>query len=105
MTRAEFDNWIEQHYGELLAVAKRRGGSEDTVQSAVLRVLSTQSYSRIVGSSAWTWMVGAVRSVAADQRDSSTSQQRLRGEFKTVQRTIHRASVSHGWKRPAPRAE
>jgi DNA-directed RNA polymerase specialized sigma24 family protein len=101
MTRAEFDGWIEQHYGELLAVAKRRDRiePEDVLQAAVTRVVATESFTRT--DAPWPWMVEAIRSAAKDARRSGERRQSLGREFKKVSR----AGLSHGWKRPAPRAE
>lgn len=101
MTREEFDRWIEAHHTDLLKVARRRGGDADTVQSAILRVLQTGSYARVLGPSAWTWMVNAVRSVLGNARRADA---RSRAAHQDVQ-SLHRAGVSQGRKRPAPRAD
>ena len=103
MTREEFDVWIEQHYGELLAVAKRRTNSDDdamdVLHSAIAGALANETYVNV--QAPWTFFVNAVRGYADAKRKSDNSNKRLRSEVKI----IHRASFSHGRKPPAPRAE
>lgn len=68
MEREAFDAWAAEHYDELVAVARRRGGSPDDVQAALLRILETQSYVRVKGGRPWTWAVNAIRSVIANRK-------------------------------------
>lgn len=106
MTRQEFDGWIEQHYTELLAVAKRRDQKdpEDVLQQAVAGMLASEALPRIGAPGemgAWPWAVGFVRGAATHNRRAITRRNTLKAETKK----IHRAGSSLGWKRPAPRAE
>lgn len=70
MTRAEFDAWIEQHYTELLGVARRRvrRDAEDVVQQAVAGMLASLELQRRPVVMAWPWAVLLVRRVASDRR-------------------------------------
>jgi hypothetical protein len=106
VTRQEFDTWIEQHYTELLAVAKRRDQQEpeDVLQQAVAGMLASEALPRIgqpdeMG--VWPWAVGFVRGTAAHARLASTRRNALKAETKK----IHQAGSSLGRKQPAPRAE
>lgn len=103
MTRAEFDVWIEQHYTQLLAVARRRTNTDedaaDAVHAAVAQTLASGRCGEI--QHPWTWMVNAVRGKAKDGRRSEDRRTELHREVKNVSR----AGLSLGWKRPAPRAE
>lgn len=102
MTRQEFDVWIEQHYTDLLKVAKKRGAAsaQDVVQTAVAAMYGTEGYLRF--EHPWTWAVGQVRGALATERLSGSRRDRLQTETKRIAKT---ADSSHGWKRPAPRAE
>jgi DNA-directed RNA polymerase specialized sigma24 family protein len=90
--------WIEQHYAELLKVAKRRDGIEpaDILQTAVLQVLTAGSYERT--DVPWPWMVEAIRGVAANARRSGKRRKVLRRDLKI----LLDAGLSLGWKQPAP---
>lgn len=100
MTRPEFDTWIEQHYGELLAVARRRSSDpEAAVQDAVVTFLANRELAEIT--QPWTYLVNAIRSTSMVVRRSSQRDQALRRGLKNDSRAGH----SLGRKRPAPRAE
>lgn len=101
MTRAEFDGWLEQHHGELLAVAKRRTeeGAEDVVQEAVATFLTHRDLPAI--DHPWTYLVNAVRSVAGNRRRSVARAKAAARDLRVLTRAEH----SHGRRRPAPRAE
>jgi DNA-directed RNA polymerase specialized sigma24 family protein len=103
VTTQEFESWIEQHYTELLAVAKRRDRKEpeDVLHAALARVTENLDKFDSTKGALWTWCVNAIRSCAADTRDSRSSRARLGQE----QKILRRASVSLGRKQPAPRAE
>lgn len=101
MTREEFDTWITQHYGELLAVAKARGAGDDALQTALLSALANETYLRCRPDAAWTWFANAVRGCAKNERRGNARRHANRVEFKRVQG----AGLYQGWKRPAPRAE
>jgi DNA-directed RNA polymerase specialized sigma24 family protein len=106
VTRVEFDTWIEQHYSELLKVARKRVNTDDealeVVQAAVATMLTNQFF--LTSEKPWTYATKAVRSYARDHRE-------VRGNLKTarkqlrIEEKISRSTLSHGWKRPAPRAE
>lgn len=68
MTREEFDTWIEQHYGELLSVAKAHGARdpEDVVQTAVVRMLEHGGYANT--KQPWTWACLYVRGEEHNQK-------------------------------------
>lgn len=100
MTMAEFDTWIEQHYGELLAVAKtlvRPQDAEDVVQNAVasmytsplldlsVRLHVNEDERRAGLRSVWAWARGVVRGMASHSRRSGTNRVPglLRGEEST----------------------
>ena len=72
MTRAEFNEWIEREYDNLLAVASRRARSperaQDAVHQAVKRALESEVFSDLEPAKAWPWMTDAVRSVLFDER-------------------------------------
>lgn len=74
MTRKAFDLWIEQHYGELVAVARRLvNNPEDAtevVHDAVAASVGNGNLSKV--RAPWTWMVNAVRGKAKDRRVSDT---------------------------------
>lgn len=103
MTRAEFDGWVEQHYGELVKVARRRVNSdeaaEDAAQHAIASALESGGYE--TRDAIWPWMVLKVRDGAKLQRRSESRFRDLRREAKKVSS----AGLSLGWKRPAPQAE
>jgi DNA-directed RNA polymerase specialized sigma24 family protein len=99
VTRSEFDVWIEQHYGELLAVAKKKGDGEDAVQAAVLSALETRNYERCHPGAAWTWFSNAVRGKAKDQRVSETRTRRAKQELKKI---TGAALYQGGRTKPAP---
>lgn len=103
MTRAEFDVWIEQHYSELLKVARRRTNSDDDAADVVGRVIVAALQGRWYEQSEkpWTRAVLGIKSYAQEQRRLNDHQGEIRREVKK----IHRSTASHGWKRPAPRAE
>ena len=72
MTLAEFEKWFEEKYRVLLATAGRRVGyhmAEEAVAGAVLRILSTRSYERCE-TKPLSWLMQAVKSVAANMRRS-----------------------------------
>lgn len=82
MTMSEFEQWIEQKYGDLLAVARRRVRKEDAsdvLQSAVLRMWNSPDLDLRVALHAtperplavWPWAVGIVRSEASTKRRSA----------------------------------
>jgi DNA-directed RNA polymerase specialized sigma24 family protein len=104
MTRQEFDTWIEQHYGELYAVARRRTNSDETaaeaLQSAVAGAYANETYLRLQHKP-WTYFANAVRGYAAATRRGEA---RARAASRAVQAQA-RAGFSLGRKRPAPRAE
>lgn len=102
MTRQEFDTWITEHYGELIAVAKRRGARspQDVVQQAAVAMYSTQGYLRF--DRPWTWAVGQVRGALSTERLSGSRRGRLARAATDV---VRAADSSHRRKRPAPRAE
>jgi DNA-directed RNA polymerase specialized sigma24 family protein len=100
VTRPEFDAWIEQHYTELLKVAKRRSNHpEDAVQDAVVTFLTNRDLAEI--DQPWTYLVNAIRSVAGNRRRGDDRVDELQRAVKHENRAGH----SHGWKKPAPRAE
>jgi DNA-directed RNA polymerase specialized sigma24 family protein len=103
MTKAEFDTWIGEHYGELVAVAKRRSQTDEDAAEAVQNAIAqTLASGRLAGvRSPWTWMVNAVRGTAANIRRGNARTAAARTDFKRATR----AGLHQGWKRPAPRAE
>ncbi|MGH6691905.1 MAG: sigma factor [Gammaproteobacteria bacterium] len=105
MERAEFDRWIETHYNDLLAVARRRTNTpedaQDTVQAAVARVLPHVPAIR----APWTFVVNAVASEASNRRLANARQTRVKTEVRRVAKNFSSSAVSQGWKRPAPRAD
>jgi DNA-directed RNA polymerase specialized sigma24 family protein len=106
VTRTEFDTWIEQHYTELLKVARKRVNSDDAaqdaVQSAVAGMLDSTPFMGAPIEYAWPRAVKFVTSMARHQRISS---QRVRA-LKTESKILLPAARLHGWKRSAaPRAE
>lgn len=98
MTRDEFNAWLEQHYGELLAVAKRRvkADPEDALQAALARVTEHLDQFDETKGRLWTWVVNAIRSTADTARQSASRVKRLRADLKKDPS----AAVSLGWKRP-----
>ena len=106
MTRAEFDVWIEQHYTDLLKVARRRTNSDDdaldAVQTGIAAMLGSPQLERITPSLAWPQAVKFVTGAAYNDRVSAARKSALKREAKNISRT---AAGFHGWKRPAPRAE
>ncbi len=103
MTRPEFDTWIEQHYTDMLKVARRRVNdaeqARDAVQHAIASALESGGYAR--REAIWPWMVLKVRDGAKLQRRSAARF----GALRTLVRRSSRAGLSQGWKRPAPRAD
>ncbi len=69
MTRNEFDAWIEEHYRDLLKVARLRVSSdskaEDVVQNAVAGMLDSAELERREASAIWPWAAGFVRGAAS----------------------------------------
>jgi len=105
MERADFDRWIEEHYNELLAVARRRlynrGDAQDVVQTAIITVLPHVPKLR----SPWTFVVNAVRGAAAHSRDSLGRQRRLKTAVKYAEGLRDPAAFYPGRKPPALRAD
>lgn len=103
MDSIEFESWIEEHYGELLAVARNRvngtnGEAEDVLHSAVMgMVVSPELVKRTTGRM-WPWAVEVVRAHAAVSRRGSERRQALKGEAKIVAL----AGLLPKWKRPVP---
>lgn len=93
MTRAEFDAWIEEHYEQLIAVARRRvrTGYEDVAHTAIARMLASPELAVRPVSMAWPWAVGAVRSVAANARRSADRQK----EALRTEKIIRHAGALH----------
>jgi hypothetical protein len=106
VSRAEFDVWIEQHYTELLKVARKRTNSDDeardALQGAITSMLASTPFMAAPIEYAWPRAVKFVTSAARNDRVGRASVKRLRGEVYQINRA---ASRLHGWKRPAPRAE
>ena len=91
MTRPEFDAWVEQHYGELLAVAVRRTDCEpeDIVQAAVAGMLASRVLKRIrldnkdldpTVLSVWPWAVYRIRSALSNRRQAGRRRARVKKE-------------------------
>ncbi len=98
VTNEEFGQWVEQHYTELLAVAKQRisRDPEDALQAALARVTENlPSFDETKGKP-WTWVVNAIRSSASNARVSRDNTRKLRRSLKKDPS----ASVPLGWKRP-----
>ncbi len=102
MTRPEFDTWIEQHYTELLKVARRRVNSDDdaadVLHQAVASAISTGAYEKTGGIGAWPWAVSQVRGFATAARRTNARQ----GELKRAKKILHRAGSSLGRTSPNP---
>lgn len=97
MDRVEFDAWIEQNYKKLVNVALRytrktaapgcdygRDAACDAVQAATERALTSPTLAALPADLAWPFMVNAVRSTAAHERE----------RFKRAQKTLYRSSGS-----------
>jgi len=84
MSPQEFSAWLDEHYGELVAVARRLvNNPEDAaevVNAAVARVLSNGRLGEV--RSPWSWLVGAVRSQAEHSRRSTKRKTALPGSIK-----------------------
>lgn len=98
MTRSEFDTWIEQHYDDLLKVARRRTNNDedaaDVVHNAVAGAIEGGWYAAT--DKPWTRMALALRSYASRRRETEQRHADIRRAAKVIQAT--RASL--GWKRP-----
>ncbi len=74
MTRKAFDQWIEQHYGELVARARtlvnNPADAAEVIHQAVARAISNRKLGKV--RNPWTWMVNSVRSAAYNQRVSDS---------------------------------
>lgn len=101
MTRGEFDVWIEQHYGELLAVAKERvkWDAEDALQSAVAGMLASSTFADTPIALAWPWAVAFIRYNARNMR---VSEQRRRGFIRDAKIILPAAPIQGGRTKPAP---
>lgn len=103
MDKQQFEQWLEQHMGELLAVAKRLTNSEqdaqDAVQAAVVQALGNGKLTQV--KAPWTWMVNAVRGTASNIRRGNERADAAKREV----RRVLRAGLYQGRKRLAPRAE
>jgi hypothetical protein len=76
MTKAEFDEWIEQHHQDVRKVAFKIVGPkvakteiEDLIQRALIRIYQTESYLRC-RISPLTWITNAVKDAAREARRS-----------------------------------
>jgi len=80
VSRSELEVWVERHYAELVAVARRRVTTdpEDVVQATVLSSLTTRSYVRCRAGAAWTWFVHAVEFSAGHARTGEARRRRMR---------------------------
>ena len=101
MERSELEQWIEQHYGELLAVAKRKHkrAPEDLLQNAVAGMLASQKSPAL--QLAWPWAVSWLRGRAQHMRTSDNRQRALKSEAKN----IHQAASIHGQRQERGRYE
>lgn len=85
MTRDDFSKWIEEHYHELLAVARRRTErldlARDVVQDAVARALGSPTLGDLPTEAAWPWMADAVRSTVEHARRGERRASRARAEW------------------------
>ncbi|OFX04181.1 MAG: hypothetical protein A3E78_02495 [Alphaproteobacteria bacterium RIFCSPHIGHO2_12_FULL_63_12] len=92
MTRQEFDRWIEQHYTELLGVARRRVNrdAEDVLQTAVVSMLTNLAV-KPEQMGVWPWAVACVRRAAGHYRESEKG--RL-GGISRSRRRANKASAS-----------
>lgn len=111
MLREDFDRWLEEHYTELLAVARRRTNRDtdarDAVHAAVVEVLPHVPGMGAPGTpnAPWTRLVNAIRGEAKDQRKLADRRARVRGAVRAVAKINSPAVPYLGWKRPAPRAD
>ena len=84
MSPEQFSAWLDEHYGELVSVARRLvNNPEDAaevVNAAVARVLSNGRLGEV--RSPWSWLVGAVRSQAEHSRRSTKRKNTLPGSIK-----------------------
>ncbi len=89
MERSELEQWIEAHYGELLAVAIRRHkrAAADVLHTAIAGMFASKAGPGPLGSAGfWTWAVALIRGAAKDRRVSDQRQNRLKVEAKNIQR-------------------
>ena len=72
MSPEQFESWLNEHYGELVAVARRLvNNPEDAAEVVNAAVAQTLSNGRLAEiKTPWSWMVGAVRGTAANARRS-----------------------------------
>ena len=107
MLREDFDRWLEEHYNELLAVARKRTNSqedaEDVVQTALVTVLPRVA--SLQAPTPWKFFVGAIAGAAAHRRDSVARQRRVKAEVRAVEKINSPAAFFQGWKWPAARAD
>lgn len=105
MERAEFDRWIEAHYAELVAVARRLTNTLEDAQDAVQAGVATALPHVPKIRAPWTFMVNAVRGAAANCRQSNARRARLKAAARAATKLTRPSALSLGWKRPAPRAD
>lgn len=105
MDRAAFDLWLEEHYPQLVRVARRRvntdDAAEDAVQTAVATLLASPTFQSSPPEFVWPRAVKAVTRAAWVLRRTAT---RL-AAHRQAEKVLVRAGGLHGWKRPATRAE
>lgn len=83
MTRSSFDQWMEEHYGQLVAYAGRLVNNpedaREVVHDAVAATLSNGHLSKV--RAPWTWMTNAVRGYAHNRRTSDARRARGTSAF------------------------
>ena len=109
MTREEFDTWIENHYGELIAVARRRGyrDARGTVHAAIAGMLASPSLAGVqlhrpegqAVMAVWPWAVNFLRGTAQHAHRGASRDRARMAEAKN----IALAGSFHGRKRTSPK--
>jgi len=99
MTVKEAGVWIEQHYGEMFAVAVRRAmdlSPEDILQSAIATMLASKVLPRVREHNqtrdrrymaAWPFATLAIKQAAFNARRAAHTQSAVRGELKNIGRS------------------
>jgi hypothetical protein len=86
VTRIEFDGWVEEHYTELRAVARKQYGqqdADDVLHNAFLSLLESQMLAAMPLSLAWPWAVSQMRGRAGHLHESRDREEAAKESFRS----------------------
>lgn len=92
MLRPEFDEWLAEHYEELIAWTGRHAckndpeRAQDMLHDAVVRCLESEGLGEVRVEEAWPWVVMRIRSRASSTQRSDDRRAAMKREAATLAR-------------------